>query len=50
MNYTPIRFLVKKAEFKIISVECPFHHFPRIIRKFLNVTKLGGEIWLVAEK
>lgn len=45
-----LKHLVKVSGFKVRSIECPFHRFPKIIQMVANKTKLGGEIWIVIKK
>lgn len=50
--FTPksLEFLFKRAGFKIIRLETPFHPLPKFIQPCLNKMGFGGQIWIVGEK
>ena len=45
-----LKFLIEQCGFKVIRLETLSTHQPPPIAEFLRITKLGGEIWLVAKK
>jgi 2-polyprenyl-3-methyl-5-hydroxy-6-metoxy-1,4-benzoquinol methylase len=50
--FTPssLKYLIEQCGFKVIRIETLSTHQPPLIAKFLRITKLGGEIWVVAKK
>lgn len=52
--FTPssIKFLVERAGFKVVRTEAVFHFLalPNFIKKILDKTNLGGELWCIGIK